>query len=105
MMKYGILLALALCSACGTTVTQEPPRDYPPAPIVPELPKTLEEACPALKPIPEGSVKALVEAAAGDAIVYADCKKKFLEVLELYKRVKKEQDSHTKQLELFKHKQ
>jgi len=104
-MRYLTILILAgLLASCGDKVILQPPRPYPPPPSVPELPKALEEECPALKPISEGSVKALVEAAATDAIIYADCKKKFNEMVDRYNRVKQEQDSHKKQLELFEQK-
>jgi hypothetical protein len=77
------------------------PRPYPAAPVVPELSKELEEACPPLKPLPDGSVKSLVEAAATDPIFYAECKRNFQDAILKYKRVKKEQDSHRAQVELY----
>lgn len=104
-MRLCMILTLALfCCACTEVVTRPKPTTYPPAPEVPELPSDLEKACPELKPIPDGSIKSLVGAASGDAILYADCKKRFSDVVVRYKRVKQEQDSHKAQLERFKEK-
>lgn len=101
-MRFGLIIPVTLVlAACGAKSDVPPPKLYPAAPIVPELPKDLKDPCPGLNPISDGSLKALVEASAEDSVKYAACKKKALEILERYEQVKREQDSHVKQVQSF----
>lgn len=103
MMRNALLIMFLLCGACGTIDrdVKDINTKYPPPPSVPDLPDSLKEECPALKLIKDGSIKSLVEASASDPILYSDCKKRHGDVVDKYLRVKREQDSYAKQIELF----
>lgn len=68
-MKYWIVIAALLCTACTTRTSLSPP----PAP---NISKVLRDPCPSLPPLKDKDIDTLAEADKATAIEYYKCKKK-----------------------------